>query len=264
MSDRALFLWGGMLKEITLFETRDKVAESVQFLQDHEPGEGYYLAFSGGKDSIAIKELADVAGVKYDAHYSVTTIDPPELVRFIRRHHPAVAFDHPEKPLLRVLETRGFPMRQKRWCCELYKERGGSGRRGVTGIRAVESAKRAGRRAVEACYKDTSKIYFNPIITWTDAEVWEFIKERDLPYCELYDQGWHRIGCLFCPMARKMRQVEAERYPRYVQAFIKSFCRLHATGRESMGRWKNGEEMFWWWMDSNRKAEDPDQTVLFE
>lgn len=256
-----------MLRETGLFETRDKVAESITFLQDHEPPEGYYLAFSGGKDSIAIKELADMAGVKYDAHYNVTTIDPPELVRFIRKNHPDVAFDHPEKPFLRRLETKGFPMRQKRWCCAEYKERGGAGRRVVTGIRAAESAKRAGRRAVEVCYKDTSKTYFNPIINWSDDEVWEFIADRDMPYCELYDQGWHRIGCLFCPMARKMRMVEAERYPRHVKAFIRSFEALYQDRKAKGGtvdRWRDGEDMFWWWMDSDQKAEAPDQSVLFE
>ncbi len=253
-----------MLRETGLFEVRDKIQESIQFLQDHEPSEGYYLAFSGGKDSICIKQLAVMAEVQYDSHYSVTTIDPPELVKFIRKYHSDVEFDHPEKPLLRVLETKGFPQRQRRWCCALYKERGGSGRRVVTGIRAAESVKRAGRRAVEVCYKDTSKMYFNPIINWSDAEVWEFIREQDLPYCELYDQGWKRIGCLFCPNAGKHRLEEAKQYPRYVNTFIKSFKKLHGTGRKSMDRWKDGEEMFWWWLDENKKTENPDQSVLFE
>ena len=253
-----------MLRETGLFGPIDKVAESVAFLQDHEPPEGYYLAFSGGKDSICIKELALMADVRFDIHYSVTTIDPPELVRFIRKFHPDVIFDHPERPLLKVLEVRGFPQRQRRWCCELYKERGGAGRRVITGIRAAESSKRAGRKAIEMCYKDKSKIYINPIIQWSDDDVWQFIRERGLPYCELYDQGFHRLGCLFCPMARKARVMQAQRYPLYTKAFIRSFERLHATGRDSMKRWDNGEEMFWWWIDENRKSEEPDQTVLFE
>ncbi len=253
-----------MLREQTLFGTEDKMDDSITMLRDLEPEEGYYLAFSGGKDSICIKRIADMAGVKYDAHYSVTTIDPPELVRFIRKEHQDVTFDHPDRPLLRVLETRGFPQRQRRSCCELYKERGGSGRKVITGIRAAESAKRAGRRAVEVCYKDASKTYINPIIRWTDDEVWEFIKAQDLPYCSLYDEGWKRIGCLMCPMAGKHRRMASMRYPRVTKAFIKSFEVLHATGRDSMKRWKDGEEMFWWWLKEDRKGIDPDQTVLFE
>jgi len=256
------------LRENTLFGIADKVKDSIQLLQDVEPDEGYYLAFSGGKDSICIKRIADMAGVKYDAHYSVTTIDPPELVYFIREHHPDVIFEHPEKSFLSRVAEQGFPQRQWRWCCGEYKERGGSGRKVVTGIRAAESTKRAGRKAVESCYRDTTKTYINAIIAWNDDDVWQFIKEQDLPYCKLYNEGWKRIGCLFCPMAGNQRRVAAEKYPRYVKAFIRAFEEAYknkkAKGYASVDRWENGEEMFWWWLNENRTSEDSDQTVLFE
>lgn len=71
----------------------DKVETAIMRLQMFEPAEGYYLAFSGGKDSVVIKALADMAKVKYDAHYSVTTVDPPELVTFIRDIYPDVIFE---------------------------------------------------------------------------------------------------------------------------------------------------------------------------
>ena len=58
--------------------------QAIDRLQTFEPPEGYYLAFSGGKDSQTIYHLAQEAGVKFDAHYNVTGIDPPELVYFIR------------------------------------------------------------------------------------------------------------------------------------------------------------------------------------
>lgn len=44
---------------------KDKIEVAVQRIQEFEPKEGYYLAFSGGKDSCVIKELANMAGVKY-------------------------------------------------------------------------------------------------------------------------------------------------------------------------------------------------------
>ena len=121
---------------------------AIARLREFEPSEGYYLAFSGGKDSVVLKALADAAGVKYDAHYSVTTIDPPELVRFIRKHHPEVHWERPSKPFLVRLPEKGFPLRQRRWCCEEYKEQGGTGRVVLTGIRAAESARRGKRRMV--------------------------------------------------------------------------------------------------------------------
>lgn len=52
---------------------QDKVETAIQRIKMFEPSDGYYLAFSGGKDSVVIKALADMAGVKYDAHYNVTS-----------------------------------------------------------------------------------------------------------------------------------------------------------------------------------------------
>ena len=57
----------------------DRVAEAIKRLKTFEPPEGYFLAFSGGKDSQAVYHLAKMAGVKFDAHYSLTTVDPPRL-----------------------------------------------------------------------------------------------------------------------------------------------------------------------------------------
>jgi len=51
--------------------------EAVEFLREHEPPEGYQLCFSGGKDSIVMRHLADIASVKYTALFNCTTIDPP-------------------------------------------------------------------------------------------------------------------------------------------------------------------------------------------
>ena len=70
----------------------NRVEVAVMRLQEFEPPEGYYLAFSGGKDSIVIYDLAVRAGVKFDAHYSLTTVDPPELVHFIKAEFPDGSF----------------------------------------------------------------------------------------------------------------------------------------------------------------------------
>lgn len=80
------------LIEYRIDGTYDKEQHAIEVLQAFCPKEGYYVAFSGGKDSVCIKALCDLAGVKYDAHYRVTSIDPPELVQFIKRTYPDVAF----------------------------------------------------------------------------------------------------------------------------------------------------------------------------
>lgn len=85
-----------MLKEQTLFEEIDKVDLTIRRIKLHEPPEGYYVAFSGGKDSCVILDLIKLAKVKFDAHLSITTVDPPELIRFVRQQYPEVIIEKPE------------------------------------------------------------------------------------------------------------------------------------------------------------------------
>lgn len=236
---------------------RNKDLIALERLKEFEPVEGYYLAFSGGKDSIVIKQLAKESGVKFDAHYSVTTIDPPELIYFIRDHHADVIFDRPEIPFLTRLPKKGFPLRHRRWCCDEYKKRGGHGRKVLTGIRADESNQRKNRRMVEICLKDMTRTMIHPIIDWTEKDVWNFIEDRKLPYCSLYDEGWKRLGCLFCPMdSKENKKKVSERYPNYTRAFIRSFEKLYqdrkTRGLTSVDRWPTGRDMFYWWISNSR------------
>lgn len=131
------------------FNGRDKVDKAILRLQTYEPPEGYFLCFSGGKDSSVIKALADMAKVKYDAHYHVTSVDPPELVQFIKTEHPDVIFDYPrDKDGNRITmwnlipKKKMPPTRIVRYCCQALKEENGNGRLKVTGVRWAESANR--------------------------------------------------------------------------------------------------------------------------
>ena len=208
-----------------------------------------------------------MSGVKFDAHHSFTTIDPPELIRFLKKEHPETEFIYPKKNLVWMIEKKGYPTRQMRWCCKLYKENGGAGRFVITGIRSQESAKRAKRKTVEFCYKGTGKRYLNIIKNWSHDDVWEFIHKYKIPYCSLYDEGWDRIGCLFCPMNTK-RKEQAKLYPGYVKLFIKGFEKRYEyakkKGLTTATRFNSGEEMFWFWINEEKNKEDPDQTIMFE
>ena len=149
------------------FNGNDKVDKAIMRLKAYEPEEGYYLCFSGGKDSCVIKALADMAGVKYDAHYSVTTVDPPELVRFIKNQHPDVIFEkhyYDEEGLFvkkgeqitmknLIPEKLMPPTRIVRYCCAKLKETAGDGRLTITGVRRAESAARAASQGVATIYK---------------------------------------------------------------------------------------------------------------
>lgn len=119
------------------------------------------------------------------------------------------------------------------------------------------------RKMIEQCYK-LSKTVVNPIIDWTDDDVWEFIHEYSIQYCELYDKGYKRLGCIGCPMGSvEHRREEFERYPKYKQAYIKAFDKMvDARNRggvqtdsgqwvgclEMVCRWRNAKEVMEWWI----------------
>lgn len=304
-------------------ELGEKVKTSIERLKAFEPknGEGYYLAFSGGKDSVVCKALMDMAGVKYDATYRVTSVDPPELVRFIKDKHPDVKREIPHdkdgKPITMwnlIPRKMMPPTRTARYCCAELKESGGDGRMTVTGVRWAESTNRQknqglvtvvggntsrfidegdfsltrrggvvlvndnedSRRMVEQCYK-RHKTTVNPIIDWEDAVVWSFIRAENIPYCELYNDGWHRLGCIGCPMATtREREREFLRWPKYKDAYLLAFGKMleqrAKRHKENPSRpiWKRGGveidnatplDVFNWWMEYDIL---PGQMDLFE
>ena len=100
-----------MLVENTIFGVRNKIAIAIDRLRHFEPKEGYYLCFSGGKDSQCVYHLAKEAGVKFDAHYNITGIDHPELVYFIRRNYPNVIQERYESSMFQLIEKKGLPSR---------------------------------------------------------------------------------------------------------------------------------------------------------
>lgn len=99
-----------------LFSLEEAEAEAIEMLRRYEPEEGYHLAFSGGKDSTVIHHLAVLAGVRFQAFYNCTTIDPPEVVRHIRKHYPDTKWNYPEKSFYQYLRKKGPPTRKRRWC----------------------------------------------------------------------------------------------------------------------------------------------------
>ena len=168
------------LIELTLEGTKNKIDIAIERLRSFEPPEGYYLAFSGGKDSIVCYELCKMAKVKFDTHFNFTTVDPPELLKFIRDNYPDVIWDRPEKSMWKLIEEKLYPpTRIARYCCQYLKERGGRGRFVILGIRSAESYKRRHRPMFENCPKENRKL-LSPIIDWIDSDVWDFIKQRKL------------------------------------------------------------------------------------
>jgi phosphoadenosine phosphosulfate reductase len=267
------------LVDHTLFGVVDKVQIAIDRLRQYEPPEGYYLAFSGGKDSTVLYELAKMSGVKFDAHMNMTSVDPPELIYHVRRHYPDVEIHRPEITMWKLIPEKQFPpSRIKRYCCWYLKEQGGKERQVVaTGVRWEESSRRKKRQIIEG-NKGGSGAILNPVIDWTTLEVWDFIKERGLPYCSLYDEGFKRLGCVGCPMAgTKGMLKEFARWPKYRDAYLRAFGRMIAARRakgkdiDKESKWNTPEEVMDWWIYAQGKGGKgdlcdgyADQTVLFE
>lgn len=257
-----------------------------------EPENGYYLAFSGGKDSQVIYHLSVDAGVKFEAHYHITTVDPPELIYFIREFYPDVIFNWPQTTMWSLIVKKGMPpTRLIRYCCSHFKENGGMGRVVVTGVRWSESSKRKNSRAVLELnsYSNSKKITLNndndearrlfetctlqgkhivnPIVDWSEDDVWEYLNGKGLPHCCLYDEGFKRIGCIGCPMAgTKGMLKEFERYPKYRQAYLRAFDRMLKVKHENgifPEVWTSAEATMDWWIYGQQDDSDVNQVFLF-
>lgn len=217
-------------------------------------GKPLVVAFSGGKDSQTVYHLTEAAGVEFEAVYSATTIDPPEVVRFIRKQYPMVRFHVPEMSFWQLAEhTRMLPNRRMRYCCSVLKEATSPGRVTLTGVRKEESAKRAKRQILDInkkprqfdefertdkidvqCFGNgKEKITVNPILDWTETDVWQYLNNVvNVPHCELYDKGRSRVGCLFCPMKSQKEIVDdMQRYPHQFKRLKETVAKIAETSK---------------------------------
>ena len=105
------------------------------------------------------------------------------------------------------------------------------------------------RRLVEHCYRTTNTM-LNPIIDWTDDDVWDFLRHYGCASNPLYQCGKTRIGCIGCPLvSNKKRLREFEMYPKYKQLYISAFDKmLVANADRVMYTWKTGTDVFNWWL----------------
>ena len=247
---------------------------------------------SGGKDSDVCIALALAAGIDIEVQHNHTTADAPETVYHVRDTFKQLE-DKGIKCTVNWPTYKGSPVtmwslipqklmpptRTVRYCCSVLKEQGGVGRMITTGVRWSESVSRQNKRGIyesmphdfskkiiinndnddkrrlfENCKLQAKRIC-NPIIDWTDRDVWEYILAEKIPVNPLYACGYHRVGCIGCPMAgRKMRLREFGRYPTYQRAYLRAFekmLEMRAARGKLDGSWRagtTGEEVFRWWM----------------
>lgn len=127
----------------------EKVEKSIQRLKCFEPEDGYHVCYSGGKDSDVVRILCDLANVKHELHYNLTTVDAPETVQYIKSLGNVIIDkarynDGRHKTMWNLIPLKKMPpTRLIRYCCAELKEQGGNGKFKVIGVRWSESPKRA-------------------------------------------------------------------------------------------------------------------------
>lgn len=259
----------------------------------HHYGLPLVCTYSGGKDSDVTLELFKRSGIQFEVHHSHTTADAPQTVYHVRKVFRELelqgvkcTIDYHVQPdgsrttMWNLIPRKLMPpTRLVRYCCSELKETFGSGRFIATGVRWAESQNRKEwgsfsqptqrlqasdeimmnedndlrRKLIEHCMQK-EKMVVNPIIDWSDREVWRFVNQEHLNVNVLYKCGYDRIGCIGCPMAgRHKRQKEFADFPAYKAAYIKAFERMlkvrKAKEKKRDNEWKSGEAVFDWWIE---------------
>ena len=177
----------------------DLIRKSEKMALRLDPENGFWNTFSGGKDSQVLYHLVKMAGVKAKTHMNLTSVDPPEVIRFVKTQYPDVELIKPKMSIYDMAKKKHLlPTRKFRWCCAEFKETSGAGKVTLIGIRKEESARRAKRKEVSTkikgkrneetfdqwseheekmvtCVGGKDKILVSPIIYWTEQDVWEFL-----------------------------------------------------------------------------------------
>ena len=229
-------------------ELEKKVERSIRLLQSIPTDEGpIELSYSSGKDSDVILELAKMAGIPYRAIYKATTIDPPGTIAHAKEMGAEVI--HPKKTFFQLVSKSGFPSRFQRFCCSALKEYKTCDR-AIQGIRRSESRKRAEKyKEPEVCRvysaKEKVKVYL-PILEWTDQDVAEFIKERNIKCHPLYysREGQFdvtkRLGCMGCPLASRNKRIQFfKENPKWLKAWIRAGQKRYTSEAYQNGKAKH-------------------------
>lgn len=187
----------------------------------------YYVAFSGGKDSIVTLDLVQRAlpHNKFKVLFGDTGMEFPDTYETVRRVREQCEKDgidfiisKSEMPPNESWMKFGPPASVTRWCCSVHKTapqilklREVSGKPNFVGmafigIRASESLARSEYEYLSLGEKHKGQFSCNPILEWNSAELYLYLYSRDIPISDVYKKGNRRAGCLVCPRAAERNE----------------------------------------------------------
>jgi len=202
----------------------------------------FHVAFSGGKDSCVLLDLVKKALPKgsFVVIFGDTGMEFPDTYDLIKKAEQQCVED--EVPFYiakshlspkESWELFGPPSRVLRWCCSVHKStpqtlklRQIIGKDNYTGlafvgVRAHESATRAGYDYFNDGKKTKGQFSHNSILEWTSAEVWLYIYANDILINDAYKKGHLRAGCILCPMSiKKADFIKHKTYPNELKMYV--------------------------------------------
>lgn len=238
--------------DATLFSNQfeDEAIERIRKFARLAEKMGYVpvLGFSGGKDSQVCYDLCKRAGIEFRAVFN-HCFESAETLKFIRDYYPDVEWRREVRQgfFANVRQNHHglLPTVEVAYCCEDYKHNPKYvDSASIVGIRRAESTKRAHRTVMGTKNKTvmkrnseeiskyfeahcvssgaTSEIQLNPIVDWSDEDVWGYIKRYGLPVNPAYNTA-RRVGCIICPKANLSHNYDAlMKWPGLIDCAIKS------------------------------------------
>lgn len=236
----------GLIEKLTQ-DTIKKVFNTYARFKDKV--DVFYVAFSGGKDSIVTLDIVQRAlphnsfkvlfgdtGMEFPDTYDTVGIIEKEC------HHQGIEFIRAKSDLNPHCTWKQFgsPSKVTRWCCSVHKTspqilalRNNLGKIDFTGmafvgVRASESASRSEYDYISLGEKHKGQYSCNPILEWNAAELYLYVYSENLHLNEAYKKGNNRAGCLVCPnVSEKNAYFRRTCYPKEVDEYMNIIADLY-------------------------------------
>ncbi|MBP3458815.1 MAG: phosphoadenosine phosphosulfate reductase family protein [Lachnospiraceae bacterium] len=201
--------------------TQDTIKKIYNIYTEHKNKvDVFYVAFSGGKDSVVVLDLVQKAlpHNEFKVLFGDTDMEFPTTLKLVEKVSQECALYNIEfysakapKSAEETWDAFGPPARKVRWCCTVHKTAPVINKLNelfdkkyvrtmmITGVRGDESSSRSEYDELSKGKKIAGQYSFHPILEWSSAEIYLYMYENNLEFNEAYKYGFNRVGCIMCP-----------------------------------------------------------------